>query len=236
MSGDHHGSYSGLLIGASGVLTPSETSSICPFDLAKAETPEDMDTEGVIVEQFRVQRKYARPLARQGLENLERNACERYVPGRCRNMKVNVRIEGLSSEPMLLPVWVMAYKYKDRIFRFLVNGQTGKSTGQAPISWTKVIVALAIVAIIALVICLGVVGYAAVSARPHEVDFGPAYASGPVERPHQSQSDGLCYGTPDLKCSHRTRSHARQSVGISETAHALAGVATGRGKPATAYT
>jgi len=191
MSGDHHGSYAGLLIGASGVLTPSETSNICPFELAKAKAPEDVNTEDVIVEQFRVQRKYARPLARQGLESLERGACERYVPGRCRKMKVNVRMEGLSSEPMLLPVWVMAYKYNERVFRFLLNGQTGRATGQAPISWKKVIVALAIVAVIALVICLGVVGYAAVSSRPQRVDLGPAHASGATEQPHQPQAGGL---------------------------------------------
>ncbi len=193
MSGDHHGSYSGLLIGASGVLTPSETSNICPFELAKAKVPEEVSTEDVIVEQFRVQRKYARPLARQGLENLERKGCERYVPGRCRNMKVNVRMEGLSSEPMLLPIWVMAYKYNDRVYRFLINGQTERATGQAPISWTKVIVALAIVAIIALVICLGVVGFVAASAGPQRTDLGPVLASGATEQPHQPQAGGLCY-------------------------------------------
>ena len=193
MSGDHHGNYAGLLIGASGVLTPSETTSIFPFDLAKAKVPEEVNTEDLIVEQFRVQRKYARPLACQGLENLERNACEQYVPGRCRNMKANVRMEGLSSEPMLLPVWVMAYKYNDRVFRFLINGQSGRATGQAPISWTKVIVALAIVAIVALVICLGVVGYATTSARPQPVDLGPRHASGAIEQPHPSQAGGLWY-------------------------------------------
>lgn len=79
-----------------------------------------------------MQRKYARPLARQGLESLERAACAEYVPGRNRNLKVNVRLEGLSSEPVLLPIWVMAYRYQNQVFRFLINGQTGKATGEAP--------------------------------------------------------------------------------------------------------
>ena len=47
--GEHRGSYSGLLVGASGVLTPRETSTICPFDLAQAAPAADVDTENMIV-------------------------------------------------------------------------------------------------------------------------------------------------------------------------------------------
>lgn len=160
MSGEHRGSYSGLLVGASSVLTPGETSALCPFDLERGVATEQIDLDNVIVEQFRVQRKYARPLARQGLEDLERQACAQYVPARNRNLKVNVRLEGLSSEPVLLPIWVMAYRYQDRVFRFLINGQTGRATGQAPTSWKKVIAAV-IIAILLLLMLLGVIGLAA---------------------------------------------------------------------------
>ena len=156
MSGEHHGSYAGLLVGASGVLTPAETNALCPFDLARGVATDQMDLENVTVEQFRVQRKYARPLARQGLENLERQACAQHVPGRQRNLKVNVRLEGLSSEPVLLPIWVMAYRYQDRVFRFLINGQTGKATGQAPTSWRKISVAV-ILAILILLLVFGLI-------------------------------------------------------------------------------
>jgi hypothetical protein len=163
MFGRHRGSYAGLLVGASGVLTPSETSSLCPFDLAKAKPVADVDTEKVIVEQFRVQRKYARPLARQGLEDRDRAACQQYVPGRCRNLKVNTRLQGLSSEPVLLPVWIMAYQYKEAVYRFLINGQTGRATGHAPTSWKKVVAVIAIVILILLVLFCGVGGLAALS-------------------------------------------------------------------------
>jgi hypothetical protein len=157
MSGEHRGSYSGLLVGASSVLTPDETSALCPFDLARGVATNQIDLDNAIVEEFRVQRKYARPLARQGLENLERQACAQYVPGRQRNLKVNVRLEGLSSEPVLLPIWVMAYQYQDRIFRFLINGQTGRATGQAPTSWKKLVFAV-VIAILILLLLLGFIG------------------------------------------------------------------------------
>ena len=158
--GEHRGSYAGVLIGASKALSPRETEEICPFELAQAVPPDQVDLENSIVEQFSMPRKYARPLARQGLEALESRACEsRYVPGRCRNMKVNVRLEGLASEPVLLPVWIMAYRYRDELYRFLANGQTGRATGRAPVSWWKigaaVTLAIIVTGLIAVAAMLG---------------------------------------------------------------------------------
>lgn len=163
LAGEHRGQYSGLLVGASGVLTASETAALGAFDLGAAQPPGDVPTTGAIVEQFRVPRKYARPLAEQGLEELDRQACQAYVPGRCRNLQVNVRLEGLTSEPVLLPVWVMAYRYRDRVYRFLINGQTGHATGQAPTSWAKVALVVAIVALVILMLFCGLGGMLAVS-------------------------------------------------------------------------
>jgi hypothetical protein len=156
ISGQHHGAYQGVLIGASSALSPAETSAICPYDLSHAVPPEQVDLENAVFEQFRVPRKYARPLARRGLEELERGACQQYVPGRARNVKVNVRLEDLQSEPVLLPVWIMAYRYNDKLFRFLVNGQSGRATGQAPTSWRKIaaVVGIAVAAVLLVLVLM----------------------------------------------------------------------------------
>jgi hypothetical protein len=160
LSGQHHGEYRGVLIGASGALTPAETGAICPFDLGAGVAPQKIDLDNAVVEQFRVQRKYARPLAQQGLENLESQACCQYVPGRCRNMHANVRVEDLAAEPVLLPVWNMAYRYRDQVYRFVANGQTGHCAGTAPRSWQKIAVAVGaiLLAIVVALTCTGIVG------------------------------------------------------------------------------
>jgi predicted RNA-binding Zn-ribbon protein involved in translation (DUF1610 family) len=158
LCGENHNEYQGVLIGASSVLTPAETNAICPFDITAAVPPGEVDLSNVVYEQFRVQRKYARPLAQAGLENLERQACTKFVPGNCRNMKVNVRVEGLTGQPALLPVWILAYRYRDQVFRFLVNGQTGRCTGTAPTSYKKIAAAIgiAIAFIVGILICTGI--------------------------------------------------------------------------------
>ncbi|MCA9154636.1 MAG: hypothetical protein R3C99_14565 [Pirellulaceae bacterium] len=160
VSGQHAGEYSGLLVGASSALSPRETAELCPFDLSVAVSPNHVDLENMVVEQFRVQRKYARPLAQQAIEQREAAACEQYVSGRCRNVRVNVRLQGLTSVPVLLPVWVMAYQYRGNLFRFLINGQTGKATGQAPFSWRKLIAVIAgiFLILVGVISCAGLWG------------------------------------------------------------------------------
>jgi hypothetical protein len=153
VSGENRSSYAGLLVGASSVLSPTETEAICPFDLSESVDASDTDLENAIVEQFTVPRKYARPLARQGLESSETKTCaERYLTGRHRNLKVNVRIEQLRSEPILFPVWVMAYQYRDQLYRILINGQTGEINGDAPFSKFKAFMVASLVFLLMLVI------------------------------------------------------------------------------------
>ena len=155
LTGSHRGHYHGVLVGASSALTPQETHSICPFDLSTGIAAERLDLQSVTSEPFRVQRKYARPQARQGLEQMEITACQKKVPGQARNVKVNMRLENLRSEPILLPVWIMAYQYNDQVYRFLINGQTGKSTGNAPQSWRKILLVIVIALAVLLVVFFG---------------------------------------------------------------------------------
>jgi len=158
VAGEHRGEYRNLLIGASAALTPDETQALCPYDLSSGVPPEKVDLDRITVEQFTVPRKFARPLVRQGVEEWEAAECaRRYVPGQSRNVHVNVRILDMTSSPVLLPVWIMAYRFRDRLFRFLVNGQTGQATGQAPISGWKIaaLVGGVIAAVLLVALLLG---------------------------------------------------------------------------------
>ncbi|MEZ6105497.1 MAG: hypothetical protein R3B96_05140 [Pirellulaceae bacterium] len=142
VTGHHRSQYAGLLVGASSVLATGEIRGIEPYDFSQAVPVESFDLDAVTYEQFRVPRKYARPFARNGFEQWEAESCKQYVAGRCRNMKVNIRFESMASDPVLLPCWIMAYQYKGQVYRFLLNGQTGKPTGTAPTSYWKIALVL----------------------------------------------------------------------------------------------
>jgi DNA-directed RNA polymerase subunit RPC12/RpoP len=66
------------------------------------------------------------------------------------------RYLGVTFKHLLLPVWVANYRYQERLFQILINGRTGRVSGERPWSWWKVVrlvlLILAIVALIALLI------------------------------------------------------------------------------------
>lgn len=53
---------------------------------------------------------------------------------------------------LLLPLWFSSFKYKDKIYGYMINGQTGKVDGKSPVSPWKV---TALVAGIIALVCLG---------------------------------------------------------------------------------
>lgn len=154
VSGDHQSQYQGLLVGGSSALTPTETFNIAPFDLSKAVSPDEIDLINARVEEFQMPRRQARPLAVGSLQELERQSCRRYVRGECRKMQVNVRILNMSSQPILLPIWIMAFRYKKQVYRVLINGQTGKLTGGAPFAYGKLATIIAAVILLVVLILL----------------------------------------------------------------------------------
>jgi hypothetical protein len=145
VSGQNRARHRDILVGASSILTASEVDAIGPFQLQQAVRPDEVDLVNAIVELFRMPRKHARPIAQAVIEERERQICSSYIPGRARRVKVNVRIQGMMGRPVLLPVWILAYHYKNMVHRVLINGQTGKIAGSAPFSYGKLLIVITIV-------------------------------------------------------------------------------------------
>ena len=56
---------------------------------------------------------------------------------------------------ILLPVWISAYRFKDKTYQFLVNARTGEVQGERPWSWVKItLLVIFIIALIGLVVVL----------------------------------------------------------------------------------
>lgn len=53
-------------------------------------------------------------------------------------------ISMLGNDYVLLPVWVLNIKYKDKIYHFAMNGQTGKFVGEIPVDKKKLLLTIVI--------------------------------------------------------------------------------------------
>ncbi|WP_052453545.1 zinc ribbon domain-containing protein [Celeribacter indicus] len=63
-------------------------------------------------------------------------------------------VTGVTFKHILLPVWMAAYKYRGKSYRFVVNGRTGRVEGERPWSAWKIAFA-----VLAGLIVAGVIGY-----------------------------------------------------------------------------
>jgi hypothetical protein len=54
----------------------------------------------------------------------------------------------------LLPVWISAYLYAGKTYRFLVNARTGEVQGERPYSWVKITLTVVMAVILALIVLL----------------------------------------------------------------------------------
>lgn len=67
--------------------------------------------------------------------------------------------ENISFKYILLPVWISAYRFKEKTYQFLINARTGELQGERPWSFIKIIlIILAVLGIIALIIAVAALG------------------------------------------------------------------------------
>jgi hypothetical protein len=145
--GERDGAAAEVLVPGSGSLRTGEVAAISPFDFSGLKPYVREELHAYPVEDFGLSRRGARPRARALMLEGERAACAALVPGKSRNVRVSTLFFDLRSDPVLVPVWISAYRFKETTYRFLVNGQTGKLTGSAPRSLAKVaLIAIAVAA------------------------------------------------------------------------------------------
>ncbi|MCK5535332.1 MAG: hypothetical protein KAI79_00820 [Bacteroidales bacterium] len=54
----------------------------------------------------------------------------------------NTNHSNIKFKHILLPIWISAYRYQDKVYRFMINGRTGKVSGERPYSWIKITLAV----------------------------------------------------------------------------------------------
>jgi len=65
---------------------------------------------------------------------------------------VDTNYSDVTFKHILLPIWLSAYRYNDKVYRFMINGRTGEVQGERPYSWIKIaLLVLTIIAVIALI-------------------------------------------------------------------------------------
>ncbi len=145
-----------LVLAAQG-LPKRYTDNLAPWDLSVLDVYRPDFLAGFAAEGYTIGLAQGHAEARQVMENGIRDDVRRDIGGD------EQRIDHIDTDwgeetfkHVLLPVWMAAYKYGDRTFRFVVNGQTGKVQGERP--WSKWKIAAAVLVGL-IVVGAGVTAY-----------------------------------------------------------------------------
>jgi hypothetical protein len=154
LSGNHHRYYSGFLVSGSRGLSQQDAERIKPFQLPALKRYRPFFLAGWLCEEYSVPRNDALRICQDEFRNREQQHVAAFMPGDThRSLQVGTQFRDINSDLCLLPIYILSYRYKDKVYRFLVNGQTGRCAGDKPLSWLRIGITIA-----AVVIGLGVIG------------------------------------------------------------------------------
>ncbi|MEE9427478.1 MAG: TFIIB-type zinc finger domain-containing protein [Paracoccaceae bacterium] len=147
--------FDDVLVLGSRSLPKKFTDALEPWDLAALEPYQPEYLAGFRAEGYTVQINEGYQEARTHMDRVIRRDVKFDIGGdRQKISDVQTVVNDVTFKHVLLPVWLAAYKYRGKSYRFVVNGRSGRVQGERPWSIVKIFFAVLVVAIIA-----GVIGY-----------------------------------------------------------------------------
>ena len=127
-----------------------------PFDFSKLVPYSPQVVAGFIAERYSIGLKEGWESAQKTIQSRLHSDISSYVrrhwnANRADSVRFSTLYSNITYKYLLVPTWISSFKYKDKVYQFAVNGQTGKVGGKAPVSVWRVLIAIALgIALIAL--------------------------------------------------------------------------------------
>ena len=149
--------FDDVLILASHSLPKRYTDGLAPWDLSLLKGYQPEFLAGFRAEGYQVELVDGYGEAREKMDAVIRQDVKRSIGGDAQRIHdIDSKYWDITFKHILLPVWLAAYKYRGKTYRFVVNGRSGKVQGERPYSAWKIAFAVLIGLIIA-----GGIGYVA---------------------------------------------------------------------------
>lgn len=144
--------FDDVLVLASKSLPKRFTDALAPWDLSALEPYRPEFLAGFRAESYTVTLEEGFAEARAYMDRVIERDVKFDIGGDAQRVAaIDTKLGDVTFKHVLLPVWLAAYKYRGKSFRFVVNGRTGKVEGERPWSTWKIALAVALGLILAAV-------------------------------------------------------------------------------------
>lgn len=151
--------FDDVLVLGSTSLPKRFTDALAPWDLSALTAYEPKFLAGFRAEGYTVPVETGYAEARAVMNGvIERDVRTDIGGDQQRIGQLRTEVGDLTFKHVLLPVWLAAYRYRGKSFRFVVNGRTGSIEGERPWSAVKIAIVIAIGLVLA-----GLIAYVQIS-------------------------------------------------------------------------
>lgn len=138
--GNYKEFFDDILIKASSTVNSKLLAKVEPFNLTSLTDYKLEYMSGFLAERYTVSLKDGYTQAQAVMKARITSGIERSVAGDIVQVtKLATDYTDITYKHVLLPIWISSFHFKEKIYQFIVNGQTGKVAGHYPISAMKVI-------------------------------------------------------------------------------------------------
>jgi len=151
-SGDFQRFFDDVLVNASQGLPQDYILALEPWPLTKCLPFTQQVLAGFLARTYDVQLRDGFDDAKVRIDRaIETETRQRIGGDRQRIHSLNSQYDAITFKHLLLPVWMMAYRFHDKPYRVFVNAGTGEVQGERPYSWVKILFASLAAAIVGIV-------------------------------------------------------------------------------------
>jgi len=139
--------FDDVLVIASKSLPQKKTNKLEPWDLENLIPFDEKFLTGFRTETYRIGLKDGFDVAKVKMDPKIREAIKHQIGGDHQKItSLTTAYSNITFKHTLLPIWISAYRFKNKVYRFIVNGRTGKVQGERPWCWWKI--ALLVIAVL----------------------------------------------------------------------------------------
>jgi len=155
VSGCVGNTFDDVLVLAGKSLPPEAIQMLEPWDLKNLVPYGDEYMSGFQAEAYQLDLGDGFEQAKLLMEGGIRRSVERDIGGNHQRINaIRSQYDDITFKHILLPVWISAYRYRDRTFRFIVNARSGQVQGERPWSVAKIVMAVIALLFVLLLIAV----------------------------------------------------------------------------------
>lgn len=142
-SGTVQNSFDNILVLASKSLPKKYADHLGPWDLANLVSYTDEYLSGFRAESYQISLPQGFEAAKEVMAAAIQNSIRKDIGGDEQRIdSAQTQYANITFKHILLPVWLSAYRFREKIYRILINARTGEVKGERPFSPWKIAAAV----------------------------------------------------------------------------------------------